>query len=119
MNKKLTFLAALMVSALATQAEVLFTEAWDQYFDINTLDETRWRADDGCFGSGIYMDCKGTFEFYSDGAGSLSMSGDNDGQGDDRGYWPGFSLVTVPTFTATADKPLVVETTRMFQETQG
>ena len=119
MNKKVTFLAALMVSALATQAEVLFTEAWDQYFDINTLDETRWRADDGCFGDGIYMDCHGTFEFYSDGAGSLSMSGDNDGQGDDRGYWPGFSLVTVPTFTATADKPLVVETTRMFQETQG
>jgi hypothetical protein len=119
MNKKLTFLAALMVSALATQADVLFTEDWDQYFDINTLDATRWKADDGCFGSGIYMDCKGTFEFYSDGAGSLSMSGDNDGQGDDRGYWPGFSLVTVPTFTATADKPLVVETTRMFQETQG
>ena len=52
-----------MVSALATQAEVLFTEAWDQYFDINTLDETRWRADDGCFGDGIYMNCHGTFEF--------------------------------------------------------
>ena len=119
MNKKLTFLAALMVSALATQADVLFTEDWDQYFDINTLDATRWKADDGCFGSGIYMDCKGTFEFYSDGAGTLSMSGDNDGEGDDRGYWPGFSLMTVPTFTATEDKPLVVETTRMFQETQG
>ena len=108
-----------MVSALATQAEVLFTEAWDQYFDASTLDATRWRADDGCFGSGIYMDCKGTFEFNSDGTGSLWMSGENNGQGDDRGYWPGFSLVTVPTFTATADKPLVVETTRVLQETQG
>ncbi|MBR5978357.1 MAG: hypothetical protein IK033_05085, partial [Verrucomicrobia bacterium] len=119
MNKKITFLAALMVSALATQAEVLFTEAWDQYFDASSLDATRWRADDGCFGDGIYMNCHGTFEAYSDGAGTLAMSGDNDGQGDDRGYWCGFSLVTVPTFTATADKPLVVETTRMFQETQG
>ena len=119
MNKKITFLAALMVSALATQAEVLFTEAWDQYFDASTLDATRWRADDGCFGDGIYMNCHGTFEFYSDGVGSLSMSGENNGEGEDRGYWCGYSLVTVPTFTASIDKPLVVETTRVLQETQG
>lgn len=118
MNKKLMFLTALMSAAFMTQAEVLFTEDWsDPVSSPEELDASRWRADDGCFGSGIYSDCKGTFEFYAGGGDNrLYIRGENNGEGDLKGWWPGYSLVTVPTFTASTDKVLVVETSRAVHE---
>ncbi len=114
MRKRLVFSAALLASALAMQAEVLFSEDWSAYITTpEELDASRWRADDGCFGSGIYSDCYGTFSFAAYGDGTLYMQGENNGQGDEKGYWPGYSLVTVPTFTASKDDLLVVETTRI------
>ena len=118
MNKKLMFLTALMSAAIMTQAGVLFTEDWnDPVSSPEELDASRWRADDGCFGSGIYSDCKGTFKFYA-GAGDnrLYIEGENNGEGDLKGWWPGYALVTVPTFEASVDKVLVVETSRAVHE---
>ena len=114
MRKRLVFSAALLASALAMQAGVLFSEDWSAYIATpEDLDASRWRTDDGCFGSGIYSDCYGTFSFAAYGDGTLYMQGENNGQGDEKGYWPGYALVTVPTFTASKDDLLVVETTRI------
>jgi len=110
MKKKLTFTAALLSAALLSHAGVLFTENWD--FSASSqeeLDPARWVLDDGCFGDGIYSPCFGDFTFGVWEDGTLNFKGSNG----DQGYWAGYALRSVPTFTASADKVLIVETKRI------
>jgi hypothetical protein len=110
MKKKLTFAAALLSTALLSHAGVLFTENWD--FAASTpeeLDPARWVVDDGCFGDGIYSPCFGEFSFNVWADGTLNLKGSNG----DQGYWAGYALRSVPTFSASTDKGLIVETKRI------
>ena len=110
MKKKLTFSAAILSAALLTHAGVLFTENWDFAASSEAeLDPTRWVVDDGCFGDGIYSPSFGEFSFGVWADGTLNFSGANG----DQGYWAGYALRSVPTFSASADKVLIVETTRI------
>ena len=127
MKKKLAFsLAILAAASFSASAGVLFSEDWSAYASGSIdstglvtedapLDPTRWRVDNGCFGSGIYVDCYGDFKFNTDGAGSMYMSGYNG----DVGYWAGFSIVSVPTFSVPEGKVLVFETTRIHHGQSG
>ena len=110
MKKKLTFAAALLSAAFLSNAGVLFTENWD--FAASTpeeLDPARWVVDDGCFGDGIYSPCFGEFSFGVWADGTLNLKGSNG----DQGYWAGYALRSVPTFSASTDKVLIVETKRI------
>lgn len=110
MKKKLTFTAALLSAALLSHAGVLFTENWDFAAASEAeLDPARWVVDNGCFGDGIYSPCFGNFTFGVWADGTLNFEGSNGNQG----YWAGYALRSVPTFTASADKVLIVETKRI------
>ena len=105
MKKKLTFSAAILSAALLTHAGVLFTENWDFAASSEAeLDPTRWVVDDGCFGDGIYSPSFGEFSFGVWADGTLNFCGANG----DQGYWAGYALRSVPTFSASADKVLIV-----------
>lgn len=109
MKKKLTCAAALLSAAFLSHAGVLFTENWDFYASTSEdLDPTRWVVDDGCFGDGIYSPCFGNFTFDILDGGTLYFRGSNG----DQGYWAGYALRSVPTFNASSDKVLIVETKR-------
>jgi len=110
MKKKLIFSTAILSAALLSHAGVLFTENWDFVAASEAeLDPARWVVDDGCFGDGIYSPCFGDFSFGIWGDGTLNFSGANG----DQGYWAGYALRSVPTFSASADKVLIVETKRI------